>query len=102
MSRTRAIKNLRPGSPWMMDGESLAGLTWLDEATTPPTAEEIEAEVDRIRGADQVAARVEEIKAKLRDIDEKSIRPMVEGDSTYLAQLRAPVADLRAELRGLI
>jgi hypothetical protein len=44
-----ALLSLRPGARWTLDGESLSGLTWLDDQQTRPTDEEILAEAHRLR-----------------------------------------------------
>ena len=46
--------------------------------------------------------RIRQIKSELSALDEKSIRPMREGDTEYLATIKAQVTVLRAELQGLL
>jgi len=46
--------------------------------------------------------RISVIKAELSALDAKSIRPMREGDTEYLATIKAQVTVLRAELQGLL
>ncbi|CAB4146566.1 hypothetical protein UFOVP1157_58 [uncultured Caudovirales phage] len=48
MSYELALQALRPGSPWSLNGDTLAGLTWLDETNPRPTDEEIEAKAAEI------------------------------------------------------
>jgi len=44
-----AILSLRPGAEWTLNGDTYEGLNWLDETQTKPTAEEIDAEVLRLK-----------------------------------------------------
>lgn len=59
------------------------------------------AELAVWEAAKNKVSRAIEIKAQLAEIDIKSIRPLVEGDTAFLATLRGPVASLRAELKTL-
>lgn len=42
-----ALVALRPGSPWTLNGDEYSGITWLDDKTTQPTEEEVNAEIAR-------------------------------------------------------
>lgn len=46
---TKAIINLRPNAKWSVDGDTYAGITWLDTEQTQPTEAEINAEVVRLQ-----------------------------------------------------
>jgi hypothetical protein len=46
---TKAIINLRPNAKWSVDGDTYAGITWLDTEQTQPTEAEINAEVARLQ-----------------------------------------------------
>lgn len=35
------LETIRPGSQWVLTGNTYGGLTWLDPNTTKPTAQEI-------------------------------------------------------------
>lgn len=65
-----------------------------------------DAEATTIKSAEIAAgapaARKAAILTQLAEIDAKSIRSLAEGDTAYLATLRAPVAALRVELAGLV
>lgn len=55
----QAIVNLRPGAQWALNGDTLAGLDWLDASQQRPTDAEILAEVERLENyipADAVRA----------------------------------------------
>lgn len=72
-------------------------------ATTeePLSADEIAQ--NAINAAAEIKTRrIRDIKAQLADIDMRSIRPVAEGDAAKLAELRTPVAGLRAELAALV
>jgi hypothetical protein len=45
--------------------------------------------------------RIDQIKAELRGIDTRRIRPLAEGDTAYLDGLNAQAIALRAELQSL-
>ena len=51
----RAISSLRPGAPWVLRGDTLADLEWLD-AGSPLTEAEISAEVARLAALDSAWA----------------------------------------------
>ena len=44
-----AIKNLKPGATWSLNGDTYNGLDWLDETQSKPTEEEIQTEIERLR-----------------------------------------------------
>jgi hypothetical protein len=44
-----ALKSLRPGASWTLNGDTLDGLTWLDAEQTRPTDAEILAEAARLQ-----------------------------------------------------
>lgn len=46
---SEALIRLRPGARWSLNGGTYSGLTWLDTGTTPPTEEEINAEIELIK-----------------------------------------------------
>ena len=43
----KALSSLRPNASWSLDGDSIEGLIWLDDASTRPTDNEILEEVER-------------------------------------------------------
>jgi hypothetical protein len=51
----RAIASLRPGKAFVLSGDTLTGLTWLD-AGSPPTEAEINAEATRLADLDAAMA----------------------------------------------
>lgn len=44
----KALQSLAPGAQWILNGETLDGLEWLDESPRP-TDREIEAEIERLK-----------------------------------------------------
>jgi len=46
---TEALLSLRPGAQWTCYGNSYENLVWHDEDTEPPTKEEVEAEIERLK-----------------------------------------------------
>ena len=52
MKLVRALENLRPGSKWIIHNSLFENIEWLDDSTTQPTLEEVNAEIDRIIAED--------------------------------------------------
>jgi hypothetical protein len=54
-----AIKSLRPGAEWSMNGDDVEGITWHTQGVQPLTAKEVAAEVKRLEkaAADEAAAK---------------------------------------------
>jgi len=49
MMIAEAIRSLKPGTAWTLDGETYEGLTWLDDQQSPPSKEEVLIEAERLR-----------------------------------------------------
>jgi len=47
-----ALISLKPGAQWTWSGTEYAGLNWLDTEQTKPTAEEINAEIERLKAVE--------------------------------------------------
>lgn len=45
----QALLSLRPGAEWTLNGDTYAGLVWLDQKQSKPTQEEIDAEIARLQ-----------------------------------------------------
>jgi hypothetical protein len=45
----KALLSLRPNSQWILNGDSYAGIEWLDVAQTKPTEQEIQTEIARLQ-----------------------------------------------------
>lgn len=48
MMIAEALLSLRPGARWTLNGETMAGLTWLDNEHSQPAEAEILAEAERL------------------------------------------------------
>ena len=89
--------------------EDHRGETWFDMVGIPVkietlgtiAAEMVQTVPALVAAANIKASRTAEIKGALAALDFKKIRPMAEGDATYLATLNAQSAALRAELASL-
>lgn len=44
-----ALQSLKPGAQWVLRGDEYSGLEWLDTVHACPTAEEVQAECDRLK-----------------------------------------------------
>ena len=44
-----ALQALKPGAEWVIRGDTYKDLEWLDKTQTPPTEEEINAEIARLQ-----------------------------------------------------
>ena len=60
-----AIVSLKPGSEWVLNGDTL---TWLDSKVTAPTDSEITAEMARIEYKDKRRAEYPSVVDQLDDI----------------------------------
>jgi hypothetical protein len=49
ISAVDAVISLKPGAQWSWAGTEYAGLNWLDTEQAKPTAEEINAEIERLK-----------------------------------------------------
>jgi hypothetical protein len=47
-----ALLSLKPGAQWSWSGTEYAGLNWYDTEQTKPTAEEINAEIERLKAVE--------------------------------------------------
>lgn len=45
---SKALTSLRPGAQWALSGDDYSGLVWMDNETTPPTIQELQAEDERL------------------------------------------------------
>lgn len=65
-----ALKSLRPGASWTLNGDTLAGLVWHDLSQTRPSDAEITTEALRLQGVKDVqAARDITIRADAGRVD---------------------------------
>ena len=72
------------------------------DGLTLMTKAQVEAHINPKPTAEQIKqSRIAQIKAELSALDAESIPPMRDGDTEYLAMIKAQVTVLRDELRGL-
>jgi hypothetical protein len=45
----KALKRLRPGAEWSVDGDTYEGIQWLDAEQSVPSFEEVSDEIEKIR-----------------------------------------------------
>lgn len=86
----RALGSLRPGAQWALQGDNLAGLTWMDPST-PPTEAEIGAEVARLAALDSSWATDPDrldIVSKLKGASPTQIKNYVQNTVIDLASAR--------------
>lgn len=93
----KAIKQLRPGAAFLLNGDSLSGLVWLDGSTQPPSENEVVAKATEIN---EYEARVLPILASIAEIEmqisPRRLREAVFGiDGGWLAEREAEIAALR-------
>jgi len=87
-----AVFNLRPGCTWILEGEELyENLTWHDtNPIDPPTKEEVEAEIERIRVDSAMRYLRRERDRRLIDTDWWAVgdRTMTQEEKDYRQTLR--------------
>ena len=50
MDIIQALRSLKPGAQWVLNGDTYEGLVWHDDnELPPPTEEEVQAEVERLQ-----------------------------------------------------
>lgn len=87
------VQRLADGVTFIPDADSeeaIAYRAWCDAGGVPVASDA------------PPSPRIAEIKAELVALDIRRIRPLAEGDTSYLSTLNAQVLALRAELRGLL
>tara|TARA_B100000085_G_C18407437_1_gene457199 strand:- start:231 stop:581 length:351 start_codon:yes stop_codon:yes gene_type:complete len=63
-----ALLQLRPGTRWVLKGNTYSGLNWLDESDKP-TEEEINAKIQELEAAEPMRLLREERNRKLQETD---------------------------------
>ena len=101
-----ALLQLRPGTRWVLKGNTYSGLNWLDESDKP-TEEEINAKIQELEAAEPMRLLREERNQKLKETDWTQYRDVsLSNDSdwqTYRQSLRdlpqnfSPVIDIITE-----
>ena len=44
-----AVKSLRPGAQWSLDGDTYDGIQWFDKTQTKPSEDEVAQEIERLK-----------------------------------------------------
>jgi hypothetical protein len=93
-------------TPWKLSIDGLSATRYLDDGISMESRmiESIpEEELATAIPADPTLnPRISEIKSELASLDIRRIRPLAEGDTSYLATLNAQVLALRTELATLL
>jgi tRNA A37 N6-isopentenylltransferase MiaA len=87
-----ALLSLAPGAQWVLAGDDLSGLQWLDENTTAPLEEDIHAEVLRLQ-AEYDALEYQRLRAPEYPDFKDYLDGVVKGDQ---AQIDAYIAACQA------
>jgi hypothetical protein len=72
MDFVKALRSLRPGALWTLDGESYAGLVWQDSSAKPTEAELVQSMEDAAKAANEAekahVAALESVGLKLAEL----------------------------------
>ena len=91
-----ALIALRPKTEWILDGNTYAGLKWLDKSQTKPTEDEVNAKIAELEAAEP-ARQVREIRDRLlAESDWTQNRDVVLLNDTTWKQYRQDLRDLPA------
>ena len=89
-----ALQALKPGAEWVLRGDQLSGLEWLDKKQTVPTGEEINTKIAELDAAEGMRLLRIERDAKLAALDWEVIKAYSSGVAvdaklkTYMQALR--------------
>ena len=73
ISIDQALLKLRPGTRWVLKGNTYSGLNWLDESDKP-TEEEINAKIQELEAAEPMRLLREERNRRLQETDWEMMR----------------------------
>ena len=91
-----ALISLRPKAEWILDGNTYAGLKWLDKSQTKPTEDEVNAKIAELEAAEP-ARQVREIRDRLlAESDWTQSRDVVLLNDITWKQYRQDLRDLPA------
>lgn len=105
-----ALQALKPGAEWVLRGDQLSGLEWLDKKQTVPTGEEINTKIAELDAAEGMRLLRVERDAKLAALDWEVVKAYSNGVAvdaklkTYMQALRdlpasaKPTTDANGEL----
>ena len=105
-----ALQALKPGAEWVLRGDQLSGLEWLDKKQTIPTETEINDKIKEMDAAEGMRLLRVERDAKLAALDLEVVKAYSNGEAvdsklkTYMQALRdlpasaKPTTDDQGEL----
>ena len=105
-----ALQALKPGAEWVLRGDQLSGLEWLDKKQTVPTETEINDKIAELDAAEGMRLLRVERDAKLAALDWEVVKAYSNGEAvdsklkTYMQALRdlpasaKPTTDDQGEL----
>lgn len=103
-----AVHRLRPGAAFMLEGDELAGLTWLDQVLQRPTDQELTTECAAVQAEYDAAApeRSRQREHLLRGVTpavmvEALWRQVVENDNAQVLALQVTREQVQAEYPDL-
>lgn len=79
----QALKRLRPGSQWSIDGDSYSGIIWLDQDQTKPTADEVRDEIELIK-QERAASQYQRLRAAAYPPITDYLDAVVKGDQAQI------------------
>lgn len=93
-----ALQSLRPGAAWSLEGNTYAGLVWLDQVQTKPTEQEVNDKISELMVAESAETqRIDSVKLepdlvdlllKVRTMTPAQWKTITEGVTT-IAQAQA-------------
>ena len=89
-----ALQALKPGAEWVLRGDALSGLEWLDKKQTVPTEKEINDKIAEMDAAEGMRLLRVERDAKLTALDWEVVKAYSNGEAvdtklkTYMQALR--------------
>jgi len=96
---THVLPIIRPNSSWSCDGDSYDGISWLDENTSQPTEEEIQAKIAELTAAEPLRLLRLERDRLLQQTDWEVQRNTEMGiDNTDLINYRIALRNIPQEI----
>ena len=96
---THVLPIIRPNSSWSCDGDSYDGISWLDENTSQPTEEEIQAKIAELTAAEPLRLLRIERDRLLQQTDWEVQRNTEMGiDNTDLINYRIALRNIPQEI----
>ena len=85
-----AILILRPGAEWILRGDDISGLEWLDSSQTKPTETEINNKISELNSAEAMRLLRLERNARIAETDWRASSDLTISDAwkTYRQALR--------------